>query len=468
MRISPAVTSTAVLALLLSAGCATGAPSRAVLPGGAGPAFSTIEWLASSITQTVNDDPRQVLIDAFERAYPSIRVDLVAGPTSTDVERSTLISEMSAGSATPDVYLGDVIWPYELAKRGLALPLNHYLPASFWTQFGSPAKHSVNSLVKAATYRRDIYAVPFFVDEGFLYYRKDLLKRVGVTEAPKTWEELVQDAKQLKKKRLPYQFVWQGNDYEGLTCDWTEFLADAWGGQPSGQPVGASLAAELDSPQALRALNFMRSLLHGGISPAGTTGTTTYEEPEADSMFDSGKAAFLRGWDASYADALGSGSAVAGHGGSMVGVAPPPDFKGQGSPGWSVIGGWDLYVNPHTRHLTADLTFITWLAGPQAQRILASQYDEIPANYRVRADRSVIGQNPVLQAAAQTRLVSRPAATTDYQTITTAIHRNIHAALIAPPSATQAACMALVRAARAVDPGFRGVLRCAANAGAGG
>jgi hypothetical protein len=115
-------------------------------------------------------------------------------------------------------------------------------------------------------------------------------------------------------------------------------------------------------------------------------------------------------------------------------------------------------------HLKADLTFITWLAGTQAQRILASQYTEIPANVAVRTDPSVIGENPVLQAAAQTRLVSRPAATTDYQAITAAIHQNIHAALTAPPPMGETPCRALISAARAIEPRFHSSLRCAAGA----
>ncbi len=417
----------------------------------------TIEWLASSVTQTAKD-PRQPLIDAFERAYPFIKVDLVTGPSNTDTERTTLVSELSAGSATPDVYLGDVIWPYEFGRRGIALPLRHYLPQSFWTRFGSAdPQQSDNSLVQAATYRGDIYAVPLFVDEGFLFYRKDLLERAGLAP-PRTWEQLEADAQSLKRANKPYQFVWQGNDYEGLTCDWTELLADASGGLP----VGANPAAELDSPQALRALDFLRGLLIQGISPPSTT---TFEEPDANNAFDTGHAAFLRGWDSSYTTALSSGSSIADP--AKIGVVPLPTFAGQQAPGWSVIGGWDLYINPHTKNLRADLTFVTWMVGTQAQRILASQYSEIPSNASVREDPAVKAVNPVLRAAADTRLVSRPSATTDYQTITTAIHGHIHAALLGPSSGGNDPCQALTQAAYAIDPHVHGSLSCPGAADGG-
>jgi multiple sugar transport system substrate-binding protein len=444
----------AAVALVSLTGC--GGPSGPVRPSGPslGTGSGTIEWLASSITQATID-PRQPLIDAFERAYPSIKVDLVTAPPSTDTERKTMISELSGGSATPDVYLGDVVWPYEFGHTGIALPLDHYLPASFWKRFRSASpSQPADSLVQAASYHGDTYAVPFFVDEGFLYYREDLLKQAGLPP-PTTWEQLTAESNVLKSKGLAYQFVWQGDNYEGLTCDWTEFLADASGGPRA----GAVPAAGLDSPQALRALSFLRSLITDGISPPKTT---TFEEHEANDAFDSGHAAFLRGWDASYTTAMSPGSVVADP--SKVGVEPPPTFQGQQGPGWSVIGGWDLYINPHTRNLRADLTFITWMTGAAAQRILATQYGEIPANAAVAQDPAVRRSNPVLRAAARTRLVSRPSSTIDYQKITEAIHAGIHSALPSQSSPGTDPCLALTGAARLIDPRVHDALPCASPA----
>ena len=440
-------------ALLLASGCSGGA-ARAPGLDGSGTGSGTIVWLAGPETETASDDVRQVLVDAFEQAYPSITVNLVTGPNSTDTLRSTLHRELSAGAVTPDVYSGDIVWPYQFARDKLALPLSNYLPRSFWNRFGSPGTPgSGATMVAAMRYRGAEYAVPYFVDEGFLYYRKDLLARAGL-RPPATWEQLVQDSAVLKEHGLPYQFVWQGNNYEGLTCDWYEIMADAFG-RP---PARASTAAQLDSPPALKALDFLRALITTGVSPRNTD---TFEEPDADNAFDSGHAAFLRSWDSSYANALSSTSAIASP--QKVGVEPPPAFQGQPGPGWSVLGGWSLFVNPHTRHLRADLTFIKWMASVQAQRILATQYQEIPTVASVRTDPAIVAGSPVLQAAARTRPVSRPSATADYQKITNAVHGNIYAALPGPSSAGQNPCQALVNAAREIDPGVHGTLRCPAR-----
>jgi multiple sugar transport system substrate-binding protein len=296
-----------------------------------------------------------------------------------------------------------------------------------------------------------------------MFYRKDLLKQAGLP-VPATWEQLVADSNALRSRGLPYQFAWQGDAYEGLTCVWTELLADAYGGQStpdSATSVDQQTAARLASPQALKALEFLRMLINAGLSPAGAA---SFEEPQGDSAFDSGKAAFLRSWDSSYANAMSATSAVADP--DKVGVVPPPAFEGQQGTGFSVIGGWNLFINPHSRNLTADLTFLRWIAGPQAQRILATQFSEIPSNYAVRTDPNVTSGNPILAAAAQTRLISRPSSAPGYGALSQRIFTAIHAALPAGPNARTAdPCTTLLNLAAGIDAAVRGTLNCDASGG---
>jgi multiple sugar transport system substrate-binding protein len=363
--------------LVAAVGCGA-SPGGVGPPDGAGNGPVTIVWWSGPATWGTDNDAPQVLRDAFERANPSIRVHIETGPDSTDRQRAALISDLSAKSANPDVYSGDVVWPYEFAHDGLAVRLDRYLPASFWSTFAAPGTPlSRNTVVQNVTYNGGIYAVPYYIDKGLLYFRKDLLAKAGL-KVPTTWEQLIQDSDSPKADGLAYRYVWQGNDYEGLTCDWMEVFADALGGAP----VGGNIAAELASPAAVKALNLLRTLITGGVSPSDSN---TLEESDGDSLFDSGKAAFLREWDSSYANAMSATSAIADP--DDVGVAPLPDFADQQGPGWSALGGWNLFVNPHSAQLKADLTFITWMAGPQAQRILATT----PTRTQIAATLSAVG-----------------------------------------------------------------------------
>jgi multiple sugar transport system substrate-binding protein len=402
-----------------SGGGSTSAPATAATA-----TSGSIVWSASPLTGTGANDARTVLINAFEKQYPGIKVTLVSAPTDTDTNRATLATEISGGSSTPDVFMGDVIWPAQFGAHQLALPLSTVLPASYWSRFAP-------GLVQGATYKGQVYGSPLFEDQGFLYYRKDLLTAAGMS-VPTTWEQLESDAVTLVHGgKVKYGFVWQGASYEGLTCNFMEYLTDA-GGSPTNS---AFSQATLNSAAANKAITFMRSLVTSGASPAAVS---TFQEPQAMNTFGAGDAAFLRNWDYAY-----SAATTASSGGkltaSQVGVAPLPTFAGESQPGYSNIGGWNLYINPHSKNVGADLTFIQWMSSPAAQDILSERYGFISTVTSVRNSAAVIASNPVFAVVPNTRLTPRPAGTPQYPALSTAIYQNVNGALAGSASPTAAA-----------------------------
>jgi multiple sugar transport system substrate-binding protein len=389
----------------------------------------SIVWSASPLSGTGANDARTVLINAFEKQYPGIHVTLVSASTDTDTNRSTLATQI-AGGAGPDVFMGDVIWPAQFGAHQLAVPLSQYLPSSYWSKFAP-------GLVAGATYKGAVYGSPLFEDQGFLYYRKDLLTKDGLP-VPKTWEQLETDAKTVVSKgQSKYGFVWEGDSYEGLTCNFMEYLTDAGGTATN----SGYTKATLNSAAALKAVTFMRSLITSGVSPAAVT---TFQEPQAMNTFASGQSVFLRNWDYAYTDAItpaDGGKLTA----SQVGVVPLPTFSGQATPGYSNIGGWNMYINPHSKHLGADLTFIQWLSSTAAQDILSQKYGFISTVAAVRSAPATVAANPVFAIVPTTKLVPRPAGTPNYPALSTAIYQNVNGALAG--SASPAAAVASMESA---------------------
>ena len=432
------LTALAGVTVLTLAACGSSSTSSA--GGGTTPAASStssvgsttsgsIVWSASPLSGTGANDARTVLINAFEKQYPSIKVTLVSASTDTDTNRSTLATQI-AGGAGPDVFMGDVIWPAQFGAHQLAVPLSQYLPSSYWSKFAP-------GLVSGATYKGAVYGSPLFEDQGFLYYRKDLLTKDKLP-VPTTWEQLETDAKTvLGKGQSKYGFVWEGDSYEGLTCNFMEYLTDAGGTATN----SGYTQATLNSAAALKAVTFMRSLITSGVSPAAVT---TFQEPQAMNTFASGQAVFLRNWDYAYEDSI-----TASDGGkltaSQVGVVPLPTFAGQPTPGYSNIGGWNMYINPHSKHLGADLTFIQFLSSTTAQDILSQKYGFISTVAAVRSAPATIAANPVFAIVPNTKLVPRPAGTPNYPALSTAIYQNVNGALAG--SATPAAAVAAMESA---------------------
>jgi multiple sugar transport system substrate-binding protein len=410
------LTALAGFTVLTLAACGGGgsSSSSAAAPASGSATSATIVWEASPLSGTGANDARNVLINAFEKQYPKIKVTLVSAPTDTDTYRATVATQISGGASSPDVFMGDVIWPAQFGAHELAVPLSKYLPSSYWTRFAP-------GLVTGASYKGAVYGSPLFEDQGFLYYRKDLLTKNHMS-VPTTWEQLETEAKTLASNgSVKYGFVWEGDSYEGLTCNFMEYLADA-----GGSPTNTSYTtATLNSAAALKAVTFMRSLITSGASPAAVT---TFQEPQAMTTFGDGNSAFLRNWDYAYtaATTASSGGKLTA---SQVGVAPLPTFAGQQYPGYSNIGGWNLYINPHTKNLSADLTFIQWMSGTAAQDILSQKYGFISTVTAVRSAPATIASNPNFAVVPKTKLIPRPAGTPQYPALSTAIYSNVNGAL---------------------------------------
>jgi multiple sugar transport system substrate-binding protein len=194
----------------------------------------------------------------------------------------------------------------------------------------------------------------------------------------------------------------------------------------------------------------MRQLITTGVSPSAVS---TFQEAQAMSTFSSGQAAFLRNWDYAYADSQTKGSKTVG----KVGVAPLPTFSGQTAPGYSNIGGWNLYINPHSKNIAADLSFIQFMSSTTAQMDLVNLASSIPTVESVRTSSSVIAANPVLATVPKTKLVPRPAGTPNYPQLSSAIYQNVNAALAGSKSPSAAMSAAQSAAQTALSSGSSGL-----------
>ena len=155
-----------------------------------------------------------------------INVKLVPHPSDSSASYSQLARNFSSHSSSIDVMMLDVVWPGAFAPY-----LVNLKPA-----LGQQAKLHAAGIVLNDTVNGRLVAMPWFGDFGILYYRKDLLAEVRLQSPPTTWAQLGAMAKKIQDGERSvnpnfYGFVYQGNAYEGLTCDALEWLASSGGGQ---------------------------------------------------------------------------------------------------------------------------------------------------------------------------------------------------------------------------------------------
>lgn len=370
----------------------------------------TITWQAAPFGNRA-DDARVWLVEEFEAGHPNIEIEVISAPTNVDTNRASLATQIMGGASTPDIYNGDVAWAAQLADSGLALPVDQYLAPDYFDGF-DPA------VVEGATYEGRVFGIPLTLDQSFLYYRADLLEKHGLP-VPGTWQEVAGQARLLQEAgEVSEGITWQGASYEGLTAVTNEFVAAA-----GGSLVNEDLTEDrIDSPEALEAVEFMRGLIADGTSPRGVP---TYQEPQSLQTFTNGDAAFMRNWAYAYATAENEKtSAIAG----KVGVTSMPAFGDKGINAASV-GGWNVYVNPHTEQLGASLAFLTWLTSEETQTQLAKRSSTIPTLDAVRASAEVQALSPVIVASAGNDLVARPTASPYYPQISQSVYGQINGIL---------------------------------------
>ena len=179
---------------------------------------------------------------------------------------------------------------------------------------------------------------------------------------PKTWDELtataqnIQDGERAAGKADLWGFVWQGNAYEGLTCNALEWVKSYGGGQIV-EPDGT---ISINNEKAVEALETAKGWV-GTISPEGVL---AYQEEEARGVWQTGNAVFMRNWP--YAYGLGNGDDCAVKGLFDVTTLP---VGGEGDTSAATLGGWNVAVSkysqePGSRDLAGD---VSWL-GPEAQK----------------------------------------------------------------------------------------------------
>jgi multiple sugar transport system substrate-binding protein len=375
--------------------------------------------------------PLRALLDAFERQHPGIEVRDETLPSSSDEQHQFYAINLQAGSPAFDVFAVDVIWVAGFGRAGWLRDLSAVLqPAARSAFFDGP--------VRSVTIGERAFAVPWFMDAGLLYYRTDLLSRLGL-EAPQTWDALVRIAQAAMAQQPGVDgYVWQGKQYEGLVCNVLEFL---WSNGGAAIDEGAVV---LDSERNRTALAYMADLVHRyRVTPASVT--TATEEP-CRHTFGQGRAVFMRNWPYAWRLFQAPDSRVRGR----VGMAPLPHFPG--SPPAAALGGWQLAVNANSRHPEVAEALVAHLTSTDAQRALAIAYGFQPTRVALYRDAELSSHQPQLPVLAAVFAAARPRPVTPrYVRLSQVLQSEFSAAISGVKSAADALASAQRKAERVLD-----------------
>ncbi|WP_294982315.1 ABC transporter substrate-binding protein [Tabrizicola sp.] len=350
-------------------------------------------YVSGAVGNAVEDF--KTIVKPWEEATGNT-VTIVPMPASTTDQFGQYRLWLAAGATDIDLYQTDVIWAPQLA--------DHFVDLTEAAKDLAPTHFP--SIIESQTVNGKLVALPLFTDAPALYYRTDLLEKYGKTP-PKTWAELaetakaIQDGERAEGKADMWGFVWQGNAYEGLTCNALEWVKSFGGGQI----VEADGTISINNENAVAALEAAKSWV-GTISPDGVL---AYQEEEARGVWQTGNAVFMRNWPYAYTLGNGDDSAVKG----LFGVTTLPVGK-DGDSSAATLGGWNVAVSKYSTKQDAAVSLALYLAGPEAQKTRALIASNLPTIVALYDDPEIAEKQPIIPQWKDVFLnaVPRPSAPT--------------------------------------------------------
>lgn len=355
------------------------------------------------LIKTFNESQDRVLVKNIELPPPS---------SSTEVYQG-LVQQLARRNGTPDVFSQDVIWIAGFASAGWALPLDEYFPAD-------ARKAYFDGTLAACTYDGKLTALPWFMDSGMFYYRKDILEKHG-GKVPETWADMATIAAAAQKAGdAEFGYLWQGKQAEVLVCDAVEIITSNNGAILA--PDGKS--SLINDKAAVEAIQFLHDTINTTrISPQDVL---SWDEEPSRMPFTSGKAMFMRNWSYVYPIAQDpKASQVV----DKVGVAPLPAFAGGKSA--ACLGGYQLGVNANSKQREAAIELLTWLSSPETQQRIALNFGLAPTRPTLFNDDKIKAEQPFMASLEKvfTGATARPI-TPEYAKVTLALQSGISKALV--------------------------------------
>src|SRR5712691_7771925 len=122
------------------------------------------------------------LVSEFERRNPDLHLIVQQIPWTSAHEK---LLTAFVGRSTPDLAQLGSTWIPEFAAIGALEKLDDPVAGSK----GVSPRGYFPGIWQTTLYDGAVYGIPWYVDTRVLFYRKDLLARVGFPQPPKSWQQ---------------------------------------------------------------------------------------------------------------------------------------------------------------------------------------------------------------------------------------------------------------------------------------
>ena len=346
-----------------------------------------------------------------------IIVNRISGSQNANERLANYLQVLNAQAGDIDAMQIDVIWPGILAPHAIDL-----------TEAATNIGDHFQAIVENNTVDGKLVGIPFYTDAGLLYYRTDLFEKHGIASAPATWDELqtaaqtIMDAERGAGMADMWGYVFQGNAYEGLTCNALEWQVSNGGGSI----IESDGTVTVNNPQAAAAINMAAGWV-GTISPEGVT---TYQEEEARGVWQGGNSAMMRNWPYAFSAGQAADSPIR----DMFDVSVLPMGDGEGARHAATLGGWQMMASQYSESPDAAVELCKFMTSPEVQKSRAIETSNLPTYASLYSDEDVLEVQPFFGRLEETfsgGAVARPSSvsSTEYNNVSIAYFTAVHGVL---------------------------------------
>jgi multiple sugar transport system substrate-binding protein len=291
------------------------------------------------------DALNKVIIPAFEKQHPNIKVNYVDVPYNSLEQK---LETGAAGGELPDLIRSDITWVPKFASLGVFAQLDGTMP-----DFDQLAKADYPGTLAANKWNGHYYGLPLDTNTRVEISNQAALTSAGISAPPATFDQLQSDATALAAKKIS---VFADSGLQG----W-DVLPWIWsGGGDITNPQLTKATGYLNGPKSVAAIQLLVNLYKEGAIPnliIGNQGAVSTQDGLPKGTY----ADILDGpwmhdiWAAQYASFNPVYSPMpSGPGGSV-----------------SVVGGEDIVMTSTSKNTSADEQFIAFTQSPTFQLAMA-------------------------------------------------------------------------------------------------
>lgn len=348
---------------------------------------------------------QKVVDDCNAQAQGRYRIAYRVLPRQADDQRVQLVRRLAAEDTGMDVLGLDVTWTQEFASADWIRE---------WTgqDKAEVEQGTLAGPLDTARYQGKLYGAPKHTNVQLLWYRTDL-----VQEPPKTWDDMISAARELKDQGKPYQFLTMGAQYEGLVVLYNTLAASAGGKILSDDGKQAVM-----DDGTVKALDQLKRIATSGVTSPSFSNAT--EDPVR-LEFQAGNGAFQVNWPFVYPALQEADPELA----KNVKWARVPGIDAD-TPSKVTIGGANMAVSAYSKHPEESFEAARCLRNAKNQKFSAVNDGVPPTIEQVYDDPEMDEAYPMKETILEAlkEPATRPL-TPAYQSIST-----VMSAILSPPA----------------------------------